>query len=1608
MIWIVFLIIITHSYISDHRQILGVESTYSINNNQITIYVNITDGNSRYIPQGMMGIFRYTLSDGTERACYFQIGNNGYVTLNVGQFRSANYYLLPFSAELASNPSINNPYIEFEVKFMTPPGESLNPCAGSPTNINMDMIPSPSGVDWRVWYRTQGKLFNIFTGLNFSGSQNNDALTILFLALLGLGGLWLSKNPGFLGWLDFSKFIYNPNDAYRIGLYANKGNVGFAPDNIMTIQDEAEKELTQKSVVQSIGETYTKTNVLVGQTSNALVKVGDFLDRAVLNENVNKSTNKKRSESTVPEDLMSENTTEQEQKESTQPIAEEESGKTSNFEEQSGFGFKRVAYEISGIISAPFKFINDLLLWVDNKIDEFVNSLLSIETASKKVVDRTTDSTERNQEKTETKITHFGAFLTALSLTIQHFTKGTLLAYAGLDLRTIEHFQLAMKAATGDLGREMIQALKEASRKTSKINPLMYMLIRSEAALEKLAYAFNVKFLQEFNAKKGIDGAFNNAMKAHYQLVEIMLRGEGRVDELLSNHVIENTWNLMMLGVATEDPFFESYVLEAFQSASLNSINSRMVEQAQQNYNNALKTLSGIDQQLQLEGESTEGIEDRKREVAEQLVYSGLILLVNGKITLEDFKKNLEKAGVQIISRENYETTLQEYLDLTETLQNNDNIENREELEQRVNMMRTRIIEMTKYLSSIGVLKEGEVEEVAGKLGMKKEDILSYNSSSLYTSYVSEEVLNNLGSLMVNVEVNGEGGSKKTVNAWGALVTYLLSSAQSLGVSEDKRIGMVIDIAKALESENGDVYNAIQSLYESTDDRDIKMVLGSLIDSKRFGGFEMISSGWEAAQRNAIFFTVIATTGSSLAVGSILELRYSDKNSYNREETAVLDVLANPLDTTYLSAYYGKMIEEMKYNRQIRDDLNLILGIQYNNVQNIDELDEYQKDVLNRALEAAKRLGLVEDTSLTQENIKALAEISNRIATRRLNPTENDGSAQKDNENEFNRRLNEIQNRIMLYEMFRAAALVGQMKSFEVIFLNAEFDEQTGELLINVRDDDKYNKYKDIIISEENIISSLANLSDVASKFTEFGYGIVKIRSEIKDNPHQSTRIVENRVLILNDNPDILQRITGAHTTEQGLLSAFENAKSIGNRLQVNTVIFSSDGITMKLVKDKEGWGLDNESAAKLIKYIFEQSQQTNYDSIGLLETLSPKQRSGIVEQLTEYLHKREDKLKEEIKKLEIELERSDEEKKIESLRSELENMRKELQSVTRSIEYLEKMKTEDEKMQTEDGQKLANKIFLDSILNSGESIDVRKAFDIQQEVGPSTKVHLLTPIRSLPSILVSLDPYDRAIILKEYYKLNSFDARGSVEQTLGFIGDLEKIFEQYKDQIPEDYTKREKALADFIRLVARRQNIELEEITIKNIGYDENRDVVIELENGKKVKIYYDEQNGRILEIDDKKIQLTNSQSNTIMQEIIYVTYFKSNLQSLDLPPDLVQTMLTIPNRSEIYNQIEENLNKIAENQKITIRVGDKTIELTKEQAKKVLENKNNIEKYLNLYKYSFTYLKYPTISEEQKEFSPYLIILYNNGVIPEELFRAIMYAGGLSEREVNKILEL
>ncbi|MEM0382983.1 MAG: hypothetical protein QXD88_01750 [Candidatus Anstonellales archaeon] len=1355
MIWIVFLIIIAHSYISDHRQILGVESTYSINNNQITIYVNITDGNSRYIPQGMMGIFRYTLSDGTERACYFQIGNNGYVTLNVGQFRSANYYLLPFSAELASNPSINNPYIEFEVKFMTPPGESLNPCAGSPTNINMDMIPSPDGVDWRVWYRTQGKLFNIFTGLNFSGSQNNDALTILFLALLGLGGLWLSKNPGFLGWLDFSKFIYNPNDAYRIGLYANKGNVGFAPDNIMTIQDEAEKELTQKSVVQSIGETYTKTNVLVGQASSLLVNVGDFLDRAVLNQNVNKSTNKKKSESTVPEDLMSENTTEQEQKESAQPIAEQESGKassSSNFEEQSGFGFKRVAYEISGIISAPFKFVNDLLLWVDNKIDEFVNSLLSIETASKKVVDRTTDSTERNEQKPETKITHFGAFLTALSLTIQHFTKGTLLAYAGLDLKTIEHFQLAMKAATGDLGREVIQALKEASREALKkkiqlneklkdlkrvrelltalisnelpqlndqekkelkelinkynlsipidsimegnislniielINGLkeikeminqteneltqfshpIYMLINSEAALEKLAYAFNVKFLQEFNAKKGIDGAFNNAMKAHYQLVDIMLRGEGRVDELLSNHVIENTWNLMMLGVATEDPFFESYVLEAFQSASLNSINTRMIEQAQQNYNNALKTLSSIDQQLQLEEESTEGIENRKRKVAEQLVYSGLILLVNGKITLEDFKKNLEKAGVQIISRENYKTTLQEYLDLTETLQNNDNIENREELEQRVNMMRTKIIEMTKYLSSIGMLKEGEVEEVAEKLGMKKEDILSYHSDTLYTSYISEEVLNNLGSLGVNVEVNGEGGSKKTDNAWGVLVTYLLSSAQSLGVSEDKRVQMIMSMANALESENGDIYNAIQSLYESTYDGDIKMVLGSLIDSKRFRGFEMISSEWEVAQRNTIFFTVIATTGSSLAVERILKLRYSDENSYNREKTAVQEVLANPLDTTYLSAYYGKMIEEMKYNRQIRDDLNLILSIQYKDVQNIDELDEYQKDVLNRALEAAKRLGLVEDTSLTQENIKALAEISNRIATRRLNPTENDGSAQKDEENEFNRRLNEIQNRIMLYEMFRAAALVGQMKSFEMIFSNAEFDEQTGELLINVREDD--NKYKDIIISKENIISSLANLSDVASKFTEFGYGVVKIRSEIKDN-QQSTKIVENRVLILNDNPNLLQRIIGAYTTEQGLLSAFENAKSIGNRLQVDTVIFSSDGITMKLVKDKERWGLDNESAAKLIKYIFEQSQQTNYDSLGLLETLRPGQRYKFVEQLIEYLSDRENKLKREIEELESELERSDEEKKTESLKSDLENKRKELQSVTRSIE---------------------------------------------------------------------------------------------------------------------------------------------------------------------------------------------------------------------------------------------------------------------------------------------------------------------------------------------------
>ncbi|MEM1688645.1 MAG: hypothetical protein QXH89_01830, partial [Candidatus Anstonellales archaeon] len=1206
MIWIVFLIIIAHSYISDHRQILGVESTYSINNNQITIYVNITDGNSRYIPQGMMGIFRYTLSDGTERACYFQIGNNGYVTLNVGQFRSANYYLLPFSAELASNPSINNPYIEFEVKFMTPPGESLNPCAGSPTNINMDMIPSPDGVDWRVWHRTQGKLFNIFTGLNFSGSQNNDALTILFLALLGLGGLWLSKNPGFLGWLDFSKFIYNPNDAYRIGLYANKGNVGFAPDNIMTIQDEAEKELTQKSVVQSIGETYTKTNVLVGQTSSLLVNIGDFLDRAVLNENVNKSTNKKKSESTVPEDLMSENTTEQEQKESAQPIAEQESGKassSSNFEEQSGFGFKRVAYEISGIISAPFKFINDLLLWVDNKIDEFVNGLLSIETASKKVVDRTTDSTERDEQKAETKITHFGAFLTALSLTIQHFTKGTLLAYAGLDLKTIEHFQLAMKAATGDLGREVIQALREANtillgkkaELNNKLNELrklktlldnakslndeekkelkrliekynlpisiddmeytfsesdsiesileldnmigqtekelakfshpIYSLINSEAALEKLAYAFNVKFLQEFNAKRGINGAFNNAMKAHYQLVDIMLRGEGRVDELLSNHIIENTWNLMMLGIATEDPFFESYVLEAFKSASLNSINTRMIEQAQQNYNNALKTLSSIDQQLQLEGESTEGIENRKREVAEQLVYSGLILLVNGKIRLNDFKKDLEKAGVQIISRENYRTTLQEYLGLTKTLQNNDNIENREELEQRVNMMRTKIIEMTKYLSSIGMLKEGEVEEVAEKLGMKKEDILSYHSDTLYTSYISEEVLNNLGSLRDNVEVNGEGGSKKTDNAWGVLVTYLLSSAQSLGVSEDKRVQMIMSMANALESENGDVYNAIQSLYESTYDGDIKMVLGSVIDSKRFRGFEMIS-GWEVAQRNTIFFTVIATTGSSLAVGEILKLRYSDENSYNREKTAVQEVLANPLDTTYLSAYYGKMIEEMKYNRQIRDDLNLILSIQYKDVQNIDELDEYQKDVLNRALEAAKRLGLVRDTSLTQENIKALAEISNRIATRRLNPTENDGSAQKDEENEFNRRLNEIQNRIMLYEMFRAAALVGRMESFEMIFSNAEFDEQTGELLINVRKDD--NKYKDITISKENIISSLANLSDVASKFTEFGYGVVKIRSEIKaTTPQELPEIVENRVLILNDNPDLLQRITG-------------------------------------------------------------------------------------------------------------------------------------------------------------------------------------------------------------------------------------------------------------------------------------------------------------------------------------------------------------------------------------------------------------------------------------------------------------------------------------------------
>ncbi|MEM0382984.1 MAG: hypothetical protein QXD88_01755, partial [Candidatus Anstonellales archaeon] len=125
-------------------------------------------------------------------------------------------------------------------------------------------------------------------------------------------------------------------------------------------------------------------------------------------------------------------------------------------------------------------------------------------------------------------------------------------------------------------------------------------------------------------------------------------------------------------------------------------------------------------------------------------------------------------------------------------------------------------------------------------------------------------------------------------------------------------------------------------------------------------------------------------------------------------------------------------------------------------------------------------------------------------------------------------------------------------------------------------------------------------------------------------------------------------------------------------------------------------------------------------------------------------------------------------------------------------------MKTADENMQTKDGQKIADIISLDSILYSGESIDVRKAFDIQQGVGPSTKVHLLTPIRSLPSILANLDPYDRAIILKEYYKVKSFDARGSVEQTLGFVGDLEKIFEQYKDQIPEDYTKREMALADF------------------------------------------------------------------------------------------------------------------------------------------------------------------------------------------------------------------
>ena len=266
---VILLLLISSAYIELTGHIEGTAQGDNLNF-KIVIYYN----NTRYLLANHI----FFATNGTH-SCYGYTDQRGLGNVTMGRPFFISVPSFVPSSYGKNDFATNSFYREVGLNFFNVTGicpgsrNSLDPYVELVRESDLQVLQEP----WWVISTTPTFQYHLDKQVN-SSSADFLALTVAVVSFIVLAVI---RDPSILGWLDFSKFIYNvPYNPPSTEMTVNKGNIAQTEKGHSIIQDESDKRLTDENKLIVIGKLSDSLAQVANQVGPGLINLAYLIEES--------------------------------------------------------------------------------------------------------------------------------------------------------------------------------------------------------------------------------------------------------------------------------------------------------------------------------------------------------------------------------------------------------------------------------------------------------------------------------------------------------------------------------------------------------------------------------------------------------------------------------------------------------------------------------------------------------------------------------------------------------------------------------------------------------------------------------------------------------------------------------------------------------------------------------------------------------------------------------------------------------------------------------------------------------------------------------------------------------------------------------------------------------------------------------------------------------------------------------------------------------------------------------------------------------------------------------------------------------------------------------